>query len=321
MKRWIAVLFALLFCACSASPQPEAQIAAPEPTVTPVPTATPTPVPTDTPTPAPTATPSPSPTPSGLCGGRFPDRFSDTPELTETGYRSSGVGIEIRRCVEPERYAGFNVIYYVADIYVQDVTSIRTAPAFESFKNGYERTPAEIAESVNALLAMTGDTYVNLSSCILVRNGETYRDKLTPAMDLCVLYRDGRMETKKWGTYSVKEILDADPWQVWSFGPALLDENGEPMTIYHRLAYPNPRAAIGYFEPGHYCFVVVDGRGESFGISLNNLSILMHDLGCVAAYNLDGGASAQMYWNGAIVNTPSNTNRAVSDIIYLLAEE
>ena len=104
-------------------------------------------------------------------------------------------------------------------------------------------------------------------------------------------------------------------------GPALLDADGKSTEIRHALAGPNPRTAIGYYEPGHYCFVVVDGRGESFGISLNNLSILMHDLGCVAAYNLDGGASAQMYWNGAIINAPSGKNRAISDIIYLLAEE
>lgn len=321
MKRWITALLALLLlCACNAPAQPIAEEPpTPAPTGTPAPT--PTPTPTATPTPTPMPTPSPTPTPSGLCGGRFPDRFSDTPELTENGYRSSKIGIEITQHQEEERFGGFNVIYYVADIYVQDVTSIRTSPAYENFLYGYERPPVEIAQDANALLAMTGDTYANLSRCILIRNGETYRAQLTPAMDLCVLYRDGRMETKKWGTYTAQDIVDSDPWQVWSFGPALLDENGKSMTIYHKLAYPNPRAAIGYFEPGHYCFVVVDGRGESFGISLNNLSILMEELGCKAAYNLDGGASAQMYWNGEIINTPSNTNRAISDIIYLLAEE
>ena len=81
----------------------------------------------------------------------------------------------------------------------------------------------------------------------------------------------------------------------------------------------NPRCAIGYFEPGHYCFVVVDGRrpGYSNGVTMKMLSRLMYDLGCTVAYNLDGGASAQMYWNGDIYNYPSGNGRTISDIVYI----
>ena len=90
--------------------------------------------------------------------------------------------------------------------------------------------------------------------------------------------------------------------------------------IEHRLQGHNPRTAIGYYEPGHYCFVVVDGRGESVGVTLSSLSRLMEDLGCKAAYNLDGGDSAQLWWNGEIVSAASNTSRVIGDIIYLLPE-
>ena len=74
-------------------------------------------------------------------------------------------------------------------------------------------------------------------------------------------------------------------------------------------------------EPGHYVFVVVDGRadGYSAGITLPGLAELMQGLGCVVAYNLDGGGSATLYFNGEVVNHPVGTGeeRGTSDIIYV----
>lgn len=69
----------------------------------------------------------------------------------------------------------------------------------------------------------------------------------------------------------------------------------------------HPRTALGYYSPGHYCFVVVDGRqsGYSSGILLKDLGTLMEQLGCTLAYNFDGGASSQMVVNNALLNRPS----------------
>ena len=128
------------------------------------------------------------------------------------------------------------------------------------------------------------------------------------------------MKTFEVGTYSVDEIIRSDPWQTWQFGPALLDENGEPKTKFNTsLIGQNPRCAIGYYEPGHYCFVVVDGRqkGSSLGADVEELSRLMYSLGCKAAYNLDGGTSAQMYFNGKYCNRQRG-ERPIGDIIYFI---
>ena len=83
----------------------------------------------------------------------------------------------------------------------------------------------------------------------------------------------------------------------------------------------NPRAALGYYEPGHYCFVVVDGRrpSYSYGMTFRELAEVFLDLGCDCAYNLDGGGSAVMTLNGEIANLPSGGGRSLSDII-LIAE-
>jgi exopolysaccharide biosynthesis protein len=58
-------------------------------------------------------------------------------------------------------------------------------------------------------------------------------------------------------------------------------------------------------EPYHYYFVVVDGRSDySASINLEDLSKFMADLGCVDAYNLDGGGSSTMVLNGKLINKP-----------------
>ena len=260
--------------------------------------------------------------PEGLCGDRFPDRFSDEPIVEENRYRSKSIDVTVNRYTVKDTYAKI-ATYYVADIYVQDVTSIKTAAARGDFNTRYTRCVKDIASDLGALLAIDGDSYTHVKNSFVIRNGELYRDTLIENTDLCVLYRDGRMETKKWGTFTKQEIIDSDPWQVWGFGPALLDENGKATEIHHELSGHNPRAAIGYYEPGHYCFVIVDGRrdGWSEGMRLNALSQLMEDLGCKVAYNLDGGASAQMYWNGDVISSICGKNRTISDIVYLMPEE
>ena len=44
----------------------------------------------------------------------------------------------------------------------------------------------------------------------------------------------------------------------------------------------------------------------------------MLEQGCVTAYNLDGGGSSTMYFNGEVINEPSNGGeRGTSDILYV----
>ena len=80
----------------------------------------------------------------------------------------------------------------------------------------------------------------------------------------------------------------------------------------------NPRTAIGQIGPLHYAFVVTDGRTEeSAGLSLVQLADLMLDIGCETAYNLDGGGSVTMYYNGKVMNRLiNNYERPCGDFLY-----
>ena len=106
-------------------------------------------------------------------------------------------------------------------------------------------------------------------------------------------------------------------YQTWVFGPALLDENGHAKTKFRsQVQAKNPRSVLGYYEPGHYAFLLVDGRSQSCaGITLADLSQFCEDLGFTSAYNLDGGQSSVLASQSGAIDNPFRDGRAVSDIL------
>ena len=70
--------------------------------------------------------------------------------------------------------------------------------------------------------------------------------------------------------------------------------------------------------------MVVDGRqAMSRGVYLEELAIMMHDLGCIEAINLDGGGSSSIVVNGSLLNKPSGTNiqREVMSAIAVFSQQ
>ena len=181
----------------------------------------------------------------------------------------------------------------------------------------------DMAERENAVVAVNGDFCSYSFGGIAVRNGVVI-NRRSGDVDMCALYRDGVMETMIARDFDYNGAIERDVWQVWTFGPALLNEDGTPRQIPYTslpteyLLGRNPRTAIGYFEPGHYCFLVADGRqpGYSVGMTLDELSRILSDLGCMAGFNLDGGGSSMMvYRNELISQIYSNVPRNLSDCV------
>ena len=246
---------------------------------------------------------------------KFADRFTDSVTVTENSYTSPDISITVDEVNEE------NLTYYVADIYVRNIDCFQTALAENTYGSGFRDSIEDMAVLNNALLAVNGDYYGNTTEGVVIRNGVIYRANPTDC-DVCVLYYDGSMKVMPGSSFSVEEAVEDGAWQAWTFGPALLDAGGNPITAFgstSRITNANPRTAIGYYEPGHYCLVVVDGRGESSGISLPRLSRLFDTLGCIAAYNLDGGNSSIMVWGNEVINNPSGGGRESSDAL-LIAE-
>lgn len=257
------------------------------------------------------ATPSQTSSPaSGDFSASFPSADTGTNALYS--YQTDNVRLAITRIQED------NVTYFVADVYVRSIDALKTAFAKGTYGKSIYEFPLKTATENAAVFAVTGDYYSVRSQGIVIRNGTLYRD--VASADVCVLYHDGEMKTYSAQEINLNDAIARGVWQTWAFGPALLDENEQSLTEFDsKLTDRHPRSAIGYYAPGHYCFVVVDGRqkGYSVGMRLDELSTLMASLGCKQAYNLDGGATAVMIFRGQVINQPYKGGRESGDIIFL----
>ncbi len=266
-----------------------------------------------------TPEPTPSPTPEpGDFSATFPDYDTGTTALFS--YQTDQTRIAVTQNKSND------ATYYVADIYIRNIRQFKTAFAdSEEFKRGsaHTRMPLDIANKVGAMVALTGDYCGARSRGVVIRNGMLFRESV--AEDVCILYADGVMETYYKNEFDLEAAVARGAYQSWSFGPKLLDNSARPETydgasenLLGVIKNRDPRAAIGYYAPGHYCLVVVDGRQGSYsrGMSLSQLSDLFIELGCVDAYNLDGGQTAAMVFDGTVVNQPYKDGRVISDIIY-----
>ncbi len=251
-----------------------------------------------------------------LLQDRFLTKFSYLGAVRRgDNYRSGTVSVSVSHFA----YAG--AVCFLADIYIQHIESLRTEFGGGSYGASRESV-ADMAARTGALIAVNGDQYLRVNWGPLVRNGVWYRDRLEKTSDLCVLYQNGVMETFAAGKADVDALEKSAVYQSWICGPRLLDDDGAPMTKFTcplDFTARAARCAIGYYEPGHYCLLLVDGTQNpaSEGMLLEDLSLLFSELGCKAAYNLYGGASALMYASAGAVSTPYAEERSVSDILYI----
>ena len=250
---------------------------------------------------------------------KFADRFSDSIISDDNRYVSSHLSVQV---TSVQYGKAKSAVYYIADIYLTDILQFGTVLAKDKYGSGLRENVSAMAKRSGALLAITGDTYGNQDSGIVIRNGIVHRQEKS-TFDICVLYYDGSMRTFSPESFSLEEAIADGAYQAWSFGPLLLDENGNPipdkkLNTSRNIRRANPRAGIGYYEPGHYCFVVVDGRtDDASGLTLEQFSQLFADLGCKSAYNMDGGRSAIICFNNRVLNDPYKGGRSVSDCLII----
>ena len=223
------------------------------------------------------------------------------------------------------QYRAYDSNIYVADVEVTDGTSILSAFANNTYGRNITDTTSDMAEENNAVLAINGDYYGARQSGYVIRNGVVYRNQGSNGEDM-VISKDGSLSFISESDTTTDSLIQKQAWQVLSFGPVLV-ENGEVAVTENdevgMAMASNPRTAIGTVAKNHYLFVVSDGRtSESAGLSLYELANFMKALGATNVYNLDGGGSSTMVFQGEVVNNPTTngnkiSERAVSDILYI----
>lgn len=269
---------------------------------------TPDTLPTEAPTTVPTATESPA------------EQATTAPISTDTEYHDDQIDIVLTTMrVE-------NTTVYVADVQIADISLLKTALAGNTYARNLTETTSVQAANAGAILAINGDYYGAQERGYVLRNGVLYRASAQSGTDALVIGADGNFRIITEGETSADTLVREGAWQVLTFGPALI--NGGQVTVSSsdevgRAMTSNPRTAIGQISEGHYLLVVSDGRTkESTGLSLRQLAELMQSLGALIAYNLDGGGSSTMVFQGRVVNNPTTNGRSirersVSDIVYI----
>ena len=209
---------------------------------------------------------------------------------------------------------------HVADVRVSSAEYLKTAFA----KGTYGKTDTELRDrgfqqcrsgSQRRLLRRPGRGYVIGTESFTGGSREN---------DVLCIYADGSRKVVDPATATAQELLEQGVWQAFSFGPGLITDGEIDVALNTEVGKAkasNPRTAIGIIDDLHYVFVVSDGRsGESEGLSLYELASFMEQLGVQTAYNLDGGGSSTMVFQGEVVNNPSSgfrdEEREVSDIVY-----
>lgn len=252
-------------------------------------------------------------------GTDMSDDALDVPMTTDESYDDGNISIVVTE------YREYDSDIYVADVQVASAEYLKTAFAQDAFgKNVTEKT-SEIAENNGAILAINGDNYGAQERGYVLRNGVVYRSTVSRNQENLVIYGDGSFSIITEGEVSADKLLTDGAQQVLSFGPALVMDGSISVTEGEEVGKAkasNPRTAIGIIDNLHYVFVVSDGRtDESDGLSLYELAKFMQSLGVTTAYNLDGGGSSTMYFNGEVINKPTSNGdireRSVSDIVYI----
>lgn len=245
-----------------------------------------------------------------------------TATITDSSYKDDNISINLTETTVN------NTQVYVADVILNSSDYLKTAFAQNAYGTNVTAKTSVTAADNNAILAVNGDYYGANSTGYVIRNGVVYRDTVREDSsngDLAI-YKDGSFKVIYEDQISAEQLVNDGVANLLAFGPALV-KNGEIVvdtnTEVGQAMASNPRTAIGIIDENHYIIVVSDGRtSESEGLSLYQLAEIMKSYGAKTAYNLDGGGSSTLYFNGQVINKPTTggnkiSERAVSDIVYI----
>ena len=241
-------------------------------------------------------------------------------KITNNTYEDDNIKITL------DEYYENSTKIYVADININNSKLLKTAFANNTYGKNITKKTSEISEDLNAILTINGDYYGVQEKGYVIKNGILYRSQSRTNQEDLVIYEDGSFEIINEDDISASELLSKGVYNLLSFGPSLLQDGKISISKNYEVAKAmnsNPRTAIGIIDQNHYVFVVSDGRtNESEGLSLYELAEFMQKLNVKTAYNLDGGGSSTMVFNGEIINNPTTngnkiSERSVSDVVYI----
>lgn len=210
------------------------------------------------------------------------------------------------------------------EVIISDGSQIRRVLADNTYRSFNWETPTQMAQRTNAVLGMTGDFYMFRQVGIMAYQGQVYRTDPSSLAHAFFTY-DGDMILTKGHEVSqgkaVQYVADNNVSFSLGFGPVII-ENYEvlphPPYILGEFLDNYPRAAIGEVDPLHFIVMTAGNEGEpDRTITLSESTQFILEKGVHKAYNLDGGKTANMTFNGVLTADPTYAGeRTMSDMFY-----
>ena len=247
------------------------------------------------------------------------DKFPTTPYVNY----EEGTGIieygspTMTITIEPVVKTNPNLQMWISTIKVKSADQINSAFAGDEFSLNIKERTSDIAKRHEAIFAVNGSN----KSSYVIRDGIIYRDSGLDFAPL-IIKENGDFVIYDYEELKGEAMLKLGAKHTYDFGPDLIKDGKMTRWATHEEFYKDnraPRTAIGQLDTLEYVVIVADGRSnESVGMTFNELALEFQRLGCKWAYNLDGGGSTTLYFNGEVLNNPSDWNgeRKISDILY-----
>lgn len=233
----------------------------------------------------------------GADGAMAPSNWSDASGNKQV-YSSATLQVEVKK----SQMNGHP--YWVARVRTSDPRQLRSALSFGTYGGTRQNTTAAVPAN-GGIIGINGSAFdygtgkpSPLGMCI--KNGRIYGDYMT-SYTVFAVKNDGTMFTPAQGLMG-KDLLKMGVKDTYNFGPVLIN-NGKAQPAIAETNKQYPRTAVGMVKKNDYVLLVTD-NGYS-GLNHWEMVKIFQSFGCTYAYNLDGGGSSTMYFNGKRLNTPA----------------
>lgn len=231
-----------------------------------------------------------------------------------------------------------NRVVNISEIRIADGSQLRRKLTGDTYGSGVQSYCSSLSNQANAVVGFNADFYAFRNLGITCYNRTVYRFGESPyggrkaynCVDTLFIDSNGDFHYFERGMEATKEevqkfVDDNDILFSMAFGPILI-KDGE---YYNTTSYAYPigeyydqysRAGIGLVSEHHYLYMNVQNNGSHDEIpraTLQDFAEIMYSKNLEQAYNLDGGQTGEVYFNGHVFNYVDWGNeRAVSDIFY-----
>lgn len=217
-----------------------------------------------------------------------------------------------------------NTVYTFSEVKIADASQFRRYLAGGEYGSGKLAIPTEMANSVNAVVASSGDYYQFRNAGVIVYDGAVCR--VGSGADTCYVDRNGDLRFTHIGDPVTEEtarryVEENDIQFSLAFGPILV-ENGEKHAFgaygLGEVGDQFARAALCQMGELHYLLVNANAEGNQHSYpTMYDFAERICQTGCRDAYALDGGQTAVIVMDGELINQVTHGyQRKISDIIY-----